>query len=128
LIDLTNKGAFRWIEEAQATFDRMKKVMSMCLVLALPYFIQPFTLECDASREGIVAILMQNRHPLSYERRNIRGHKLLYTIYDKEILAIMHALAKFWPYLVGARFMVKSYHNSLKYFLEQRRKTNEVGR
>jgi hypothetical protein len=35
---LTKKGAFRWSEEAQATFDRMKKVMSTCLVLALPYF------------------------------------------------------------------------------------------
>ena len=32
----------------------------------------------------------------------------------------MHGLAKFWKYLVGARFVVKSYHNSLKYFLEQK--------
>jgi hypothetical protein len=28
LTNLTKKGAFRWSEEAQATFDRMKKVMS----------------------------------------------------------------------------------------------------
>jgi hypothetical protein len=96
-------------------------------VLTLPYFVQPFTLECDASREGIVAVLMQNGNPLSYESLNIRGTKLLYTIYDKDILAIMHALAKFWQYLVDAIFIVKSYHNSLKYFLEKRRKTKEVG-
>jgi hypothetical protein len=57
LTDLTKKGAFRWSEEAQATFDRMKKVMSTCLVLALPNFGQPFTLECDASGEGIGAVL-----------------------------------------------------------------------
>jgi hypothetical protein len=69
-----------------------------------------------------VAILTQNMNPLSYDSRNLRGPKLLYTIYDKEVLAIMHALAKFRQYLVGARFMVKSYHNSLKYFLEKRRK------
>jgi hypothetical protein len=36
------------------------------------------------------------------------------------MLAIMHALAKFRQYLVGARFVVKSYHNSLKYLLEQK--------
>jgi hypothetical protein len=117
---LTKKGDFRWSEEAQSTFDKMKKVMSTCPVLALPYFVQPFTLESDASGEGIRAILMQDRHPLSYESQKLRGPELIYTIYDKEMLAIMHALAKFRKYLVGARFMVKSNHNNLKYFLEQK--------
>lgn len=62
---------------------------------------------------------MQNRHPLAYESQKLRGPELLYTIYDKEMLAIMHALAKFRKYLVGARFVVRSDHN-LKYFLEQK--------
>jgi hypothetical protein len=120
LTDLTKKGAFKWSEQAQSTFDKMKKVMSTCPVLALPDFDQLFTLECDASGEGIGAVLMQNRHPLAYERRKLRGLELLYNIYDKEMLAIMHALAKFRQYLVGARFVVKSDHNSLKYLLEQK--------
>jgi hypothetical protein len=100
--------------------DKMKEVMSTCLVLALPDFGIPFTLECDASGEGIGVVLMQNRHPLAYEIRKLRGRELLYNIYDKEMLAIMHALAKFRQYLVGARFVVKSDHNSLKYLLEQK--------
>jgi hypothetical protein len=95
LIDLTKKGAFKWNEAAQMTMDKMKKVMSTCLVLALPDFNLPFTLECDASREGIGAVLMQNRHPLAYESRKLRGPELLYNIYDKEMLAIMHVLANF---------------------------------
>jgi hypothetical protein len=32
----------------------------------------------------------------------------------------MHGLAKFMQYLVGARFVVKLDHNSLKYFLEKK--------
>lgn len=36
------------------------------------------------------------------------------------MLAIMHALAKFQPYLVGNIFKVKIDHNSLRYFLEQK--------
>jgi hypothetical protein len=86
--------------------EKMKEVMITCPVLALPNFGVPFTLECDASGEGIGAVLMQNRHPLAYESRKLRGPELLYNIYDKEMMAIMHALAKFMQYLVGARFVV----------------------
>ena len=101
LADLTKKGSFKWNEEAQATMGRMKEVMSTCLDLALPDFGVPFTFECNASGEGIWALLMQNRHPLAYESRKLRGPELLYNFYDKEMLAIMHALAKFRQYLVG---------------------------
>jgi hypothetical protein len=83
LTDLTKKGAFEWDEEAQITMDKMKKVMSTCPVLALPDFSLPFTLECEASGEGIGAVLMQKRHPLAYESQKLRGPELLYNIYDK---------------------------------------------
>ena len=36
------------------------------------------------------------------------------------MLAIMHALSKFKHYLVGNRFKVKTDHNSLRFFLEQK--------
>ena len=35
------------------------------------------------------------------------------------MLAIVHALTKFRQYLVGAKFFVRTYHNSVRYFLEQ---------
>jgi hypothetical protein len=83
LTDLNKKGAFKWDEEDQKMMDKMKKVMSTCPFLALPDFSLSFTLECDASREGIGVVLMQKSHPLAYESRKLRGPELLYNIYDK---------------------------------------------
>jgi hypothetical protein len=120
LTNLTKKATFRWSEEAQEVFDRMAKVMSTCPVLALPDFSQQFVLECDASREGIGAVLIQNRHPIAFKTKKLRELERLYPIYDKEMLAIMHALAKFRQYLVGGCFVVRIDHNNLMYFLEQR--------
>jgi hypothetical protein len=118
LTDLTKHGAFIWNEKSQEAFDHMKEVMGNCPVLALPDFTLPFVLECDVSDEGIIAILMQGGHPIVFKRRNLSQPERLYSIYDKEMLEIMHALTKFRQYLVGSKFVVKNDHNSLKYFLE----------
>jgi hypothetical protein len=98
----------------------MKEVMSTCPVLALLDFSQSFLLECDASGVEIGAVLMQGSHPIVFKSRKLNESERLYSIYDKEMLAIMHALTKFRQYLVGSRFVEKIDHNNLKYFLDQK--------
>ena len=95
LTDLTKKGAFTLTEVAQQTFEKMKTIMSSCPVLALLDFSQPFIVECDASGEGLGAVLMQNHHPIAFESRKLKDYERHYSIYDKEMLAILHALTKF---------------------------------
>jgi hypothetical protein len=63
---------------------------------------------------------MQNHHPIAFERRNLKEYERHYSIYDKEMLEIKHALAKFKKYLVGGKFKVKIDHKNLRYFLEQK--------
>ena len=67
LTDLTKKGAFSCTETVQRAFDKLKEVMSNCPVLALLDFTQPLILECDASGEGVGAVLMQGRHPIDFK-------------------------------------------------------------
>ena len=69
--------------------------MSSCPVLALPGFTRPFVLECDASGEGIAIVLIQNHHLIAFESRKLKDYERHYSIYDKEMLAILHALTKY---------------------------------
>ena len=117
LTNLNKKGYFAWNGRAQQEFDELKIIMSSCPILAIPNFAIPFELQCDASGDGIGAILMQKKHPIAFESRKLSESEKHYSIYDKEMLAIMHALAKFRQYLVCGKFIVKIDHNSLRFFL-----------
>ena len=50
----------------------------------------------------------------------MKNYERHYSIYDKEMLAILHALTKFRQYLVGSQFNIKTDRNNLKYFLEKK--------
>eukprot|EP00253_Pinus_taeda_P009725 PITA_09725 len=68
---------------------------------------------------------MQDERPIAFESRPIKGKFLHKAIYEKEMLAILHALKKWRPYLMGRHFKVKTDHDSLKYFLEHRLSSKE---
>lgn len=58
LTEITKKDSFRWSPEAEKAFNCLKKALISVPVLQLPNFLLPFTVECDASSEGIGAILL----------------------------------------------------------------------
>ena len=120
LIKLLKKDAFSWTLEAIKVFEYLKEEMCQAPVLATPDLTKTFIMECDASGNGIGVVLIQDERPTSFESRPMKGKYLHKAIYEKEILAILHALKKWRSYLMGIQFKVKTDHDSLKYFLKQR--------
>jgi hypothetical protein len=57
-------------------------------------FTKPFVVECDSSSFGIGAVLMQNGHSIAFESRKLNKREGLQSTYNKEILSIIHVLAK----------------------------------
>jgi hypothetical protein len=64
LTTLTKNDAFSWTPEATQAFEQLKEAMCKALVLTTPNFKKTFIVECDASRNGIGVVLMQEGRPL----------------------------------------------------------------
>ncbi|KAF5459790.1 hypothetical protein F2P56_019708 [Juglans regia] len=117
---LLKKNAFHWTEEASQAFQHLKRVVTSPPVLKLPDFSKSFTIECDASGFGLGAVLMQDNQPIAFYSKALKGKALLLSTYEKELLALVSAVAKWRPYLLGVVFKIKTDQQALKYLLEQR--------
>ncbi|KAL6343140.1 hypothetical protein AAG906_020929 [Vitis piasezkii] len=120
LTKLLTKDQFKWSSEAEEAFHKLKEVLTNPPTLRLPDFTQRFVIECDASGTGIGAVLTQYNHPVAYFSEALKGSALALSTYEKEMLAVVKAIKKWHPYLLGKPFTVRTDHRSLKYLLEQR--------
>ena len=119
LTALLKKNSFTWTPVVAQDFQTLNMAMCTTPFLALPDFTKTFMLECDASGKGIGVVLMKEGQPLAFTSKKISERNLGKSIYEKEILAILHAVDLWHPYLLGQWFQIKTDHQSLKYFLEQ---------
>ena len=123
LYQLTKKDSFFWSPTANEAFEHLKKVMASPQVLTLPDFSKPFELECDASGQGIGVVLQQEGRPVAFTSQALGPKNQALSTYERELIAIVHAIKKWQNYLQGRHFIIRTDHNSLKYFLNHRANT-----
>jgi hypothetical protein len=71
LTSLLKKNYFTWNSVVDHGFQALKYSMCLTPIIALPYFTKTFALECDDSRKGIGAVLMQDDRPLAFTCKQI---------------------------------------------------------
>lgn len=119
LVKVTTIEPFQWMTQAQTTFEQLKQALSSALVLALPDFQLPFTIETDASRVGMGAVLSQQGHPIAFFSKPFSPKLLCASTYVRELFAITTTVKKWRQYLLGHRFTIITDHRSLKELLTQ---------
>jgi hypothetical protein len=67
LTTLTKKDSFSWTLEVTKDFEQFKYVMCKPSILTTLDFTKTFIVECDALRNGIGVVLMQEGRPLAFE-------------------------------------------------------------
>ena len=130
LFDLLHKDTpFEWSEKAQESFEQLKdQTKGEMPTLKLPRLKEPFTVTTDASDRGIGAILQQNEDVVEYASRILTPAEQRYSTTEKECLAIVWALEKWRPYLLGRRFYVKTDHKPLEWLKTARDPRGKLAR
>lgn len=105
LNDLLKKYKFQWNEEASRALAHLKDALTKAPVLALPDMNKLFIVETDASGFGIGVVLMQEGHPIAFINKGLSPRHATLSVYDRELLAIVHALTKWSHYLLNQKLL-----------------------
>ena len=99
---------FVWTPQADQAFQKLKKVFTTAPILTIPDPQRQFTVEVDASNEGIGAVLSQRAekdsklHPCAYLSRKLSAAERNYDVGNRELLAVKVALDEWRHWLEGA--------------------------
>lgn len=114
-------GGWRFGREERDSVQELKAALASTPVLVYPDFSLPFRLDTDASGVGIGAVVSQevegDDKPIAYFSRSLSAAERNYTVTEQEMLAIIAALKRFRPYLLGAKVRIITDHQPLKYVL-----------
>ena len=100
LHDLKKKNVkFVWSHKQEEAFNMLKEKLILQPILVLHDLEKPFEVQCDACNHSLGTVLLQEGHAIAYKSWRLNEHRMNLGIYEKELLAIMHALATWKLYL-----------------------------
>nr|GEY02328.1 putative reverse transcriptase domain-containing protein [Tanacetum cinerariifolium] len=101
-------------------FQILKQKLCDAPILALPEGNDNFVVYCDASIQGLGAVLMQREKVIAYASRQLKPHEENYTTHDLELGAVVFALKIWRHYLYGTKCIMFTDHKSLQHVFNQK--------
>ena len=99
---------FELTESVHAASSRTKEEISKNVTL--PYFNpkSETTLQTNASKKGLGAVILQNSKPVMFASRALTGAEKNYQNLERECLAMIWGMEKFHYFLYGKRFILET--------------------
>ncbi|GJY87908.1 reverse transcriptase domain-containing protein [Tanacetum coccineum] len=89
LTELTQKNKkYIWGKDQESAFQLLKQKLCEAPILALPEGNDDFVVYCDASHQGLGAVLMQREKVIAYASRQLKPNEENYTTHDLELGAV----------------------------------------
>ena len=117
---LQNNETFHWSDDEEKAFVKLKELLCTTQLLQPADMSKLFIITTDAYGYAVGGILSQGKIrsdlPVAYTSGVLRGPDLNYDTYEKEALAVIHAVRTFRPYVFGRKFTIVTDHQSLIWF------------
>ncbi|GKA67185.1 putative reverse transcriptase domain-containing protein [Tanacetum coccineum] len=118
--DLPGLPPVRQGKDQELAFQLLKQKLCEAPILALPEGNDDFVVYCDASHQGLGAVLMQREKVIAYASRQLNPNEENYTTYDLELGAVVFALKIWRHYMYGTKCTMFTDHKSLQHILNRK--------
>nr|GEZ34229.1 putative reverse transcriptase domain-containing protein [Tanacetum cinerariifolium] len=109
LTELTQKNKkYIWGEDQESAFQLLKHKLCEAPILALPEGNDDFVVYCDASHQGLGAVLMQREKAIAYASQQLEPNEENCTTHDLELGAVVFALKIWRHYLYDTKSQTKA--------------------
>jgi len=112
---------FVFDDKCSSVWEKLKLELISAPIISPPDWSKPFEIMCDASNFAIGIVLGQRKdnkqHVIYYSSRTLNDAQVNYTTTKKEFLAVVFALEKFRPYLLGTKTTIFTNHSALRYLM-----------
>ncbi|XP_076383913.1 uncharacterized protein LOC143261229 [Megalopta genalis] len=127
-----NEKIFVWTEEAEHSFEELKRKLMESPILSYPSVNTEFILDTDASNFAIGAVLSQIQQGwervVAYCSKTLGKAEKNYYVTRKELLAIVKSIEYFHHNLHGRRFLLKTDHAALRWLLSFKNPEGQIAR